>query len=132
MFQIFIGKKCAPLLIENNAPHPKQKMEPVPTESQSNNDVVVQHTPPVTSSAVTAGIQQPNNADARNNVIRIEPHEEKFDGRWRDESALKGIVKVEHLGAVKVEGSVKIKHEFESGDEENVAQQFMNGGKNWT
>uniref|UniRef100_A0A914HQR2 SHSP domain-containing protein n=1 Tax=Globodera rostochiensis TaxID=31243 RepID=A0A914HQR2_GLORO len=54
--------------------------------------------------------------------IKIEPYEEQFDGRWRDESALKGIVKVEHephYGAVKMEGTVKIKHEFGWGDEEN-------------
>uniref|UniRef100_A0A914HRQ3 Uncharacterized protein n=1 Tax=Globodera rostochiensis TaxID=31243 RepID=A0A914HRQ3_GLORO len=46
--------------------------------------------------------------------IKVEPHEERFDGRWQDESALKGIVKVEHephFGAVKVEGTIKIKHE---------------------
>ncbi|KAI3408275.1 hypothetical protein GPALN_011910 [Globodera pallida] len=52
----------------------------------------------------------------------VEPHEEQFNGRWRDESALKGIVKVEHephYGAVKVEGADKIKHEFEWWDEES-------------
>uniref|UniRef100_A0A914GS83 Uncharacterized protein n=1 Tax=Globodera rostochiensis TaxID=31243 RepID=A0A914GS83_GLORO len=39
--------------------------------------------------------------------IKVEPQEEQFDGRWQDESALKGNVKVEHephYGAVKVEG----------------------------
>uniref|UniRef100_A0A183C411 Uncharacterized protein n=1 Tax=Globodera pallida TaxID=36090 RepID=A0A183C411_GLOPA len=50
----------------------------------------------------------------------VEPHEKQFDVRRRDESALKGIVKVEHLGAVNVEGAVKIKHEFESWDEESA------------
>uniref|UniRef100_A0A914GRV0 Uncharacterized protein n=1 Tax=Globodera rostochiensis TaxID=31243 RepID=A0A914GRV0_GLORO len=46
--------------------------------------------------------------------IKVEPHEEQFDGRWQDENALKRIVKVEHethYRAVKVEGTVKIKHE---------------------
>ncbi|KAI3419772.1 hypothetical protein GPALN_004202 [Globodera pallida] len=52
----------------------------------------------------------------------VEPHEEKFDGRWQDKTALKGIVKVEpepHYGAVKLEGTVKMKHEFEWMEEES-------------
>uniref|UniRef100_A0A914GSS4 Uncharacterized protein n=1 Tax=Globodera rostochiensis TaxID=31243 RepID=A0A914GSS4_GLORO len=64
----------------------------------------------------------PSKPQANNNPIesqpkiKAEPHEEQFDGKWHDESALKGIVKVEHephYGAVKVEGKDKIKHEFE-------------------
>uniref|UniRef100_A0A914GU95 Uncharacterized protein n=1 Tax=Globodera rostochiensis TaxID=31243 RepID=A0A914GU95_GLORO len=53
---------------------------------------------------------------------RVESNEEQFDGRWQDESALKGNVKVEHephYGAVKVEEKDKIKHEFEWWDEES-------------
>uniref|UniRef100_A0A914HR79 Uncharacterized protein n=1 Tax=Globodera rostochiensis TaxID=31243 RepID=A0A914HR79_GLORO len=71
---------------------------------------------------------QPNQSEpqANNNPIesqpeiKVEPHEEQFDGRWRDEPALKGIVKVDHephYGAVKVEG--KVKHEFEWLEEES-------------
>ncbi|KAI3419740.1 hypothetical protein GPALN_004171 [Globodera pallida] len=47
-----------------------------------------------------------NNAIKSQPNIKVEPHEEQFDGRCRDESALKGIVKVEHephYGAVKLE-----------------------------
>uniref|UniRef100_A0A914GUA0 Uncharacterized protein n=1 Tax=Globodera rostochiensis TaxID=31243 RepID=A0A914GUA0_GLORO len=46
--------------------------------------------------------------------IKVELHEEQFDGRLREEFALKGVIKVEHephYGAVKVEGTVTIKHE---------------------
>uniref|UniRef100_A0A914HS36 Uncharacterized protein n=1 Tax=Globodera rostochiensis TaxID=31243 RepID=A0A914HS36_GLORO len=58
--------------------------------------------------------QANNNPIESQPKIKIEPHEEQFNGRWQDESALKGIVKVEHepplYGAVNVEGPVKIKH----------------------
>uniref|UniRef100_A0A914HUJ2 Uncharacterized protein n=1 Tax=Globodera rostochiensis TaxID=31243 RepID=A0A914HUJ2_GLORO len=68
-------------------------------------------------------LQQPqanNNPIESQPEIKVEPHEEQFDGRWRDEPALKGIVKVDHephYGAVKVEG--KVKHEFEWLEEES-------------
>uniref|UniRef100_A0A914GSJ6 Uncharacterized protein n=1 Tax=Globodera rostochiensis TaxID=31243 RepID=A0A914GSJ6_GLORO len=56
--------------------------------------------------------QANNNPIESQPKIKVESNEEQFDGRWQDESALKGNVKAEHephYGAVKVED--KIKHE---------------------
>ncbi|KAI3408268.1 hypothetical protein GPALN_011903 [Globodera pallida] len=61
---------------------------------------------------------------------KVEPHEKQFDGRWQDESALKENVKVEHelhYGAVKVEGTDKIKHELEwRGESDEFKEQLDN------
>uniref|UniRef100_A0A914GP18 Uncharacterized protein n=1 Tax=Globodera rostochiensis TaxID=31243 RepID=A0A914GP18_GLORO len=58
--------------------------------------------------------------------IKIEPREEQFNERWRDESSLKGIVKVEHephYGAVKVEKQLEdhVKEEDQHGQATNTS-----------
>uniref|UniRef100_A0A914HSZ7 Uncharacterized protein n=1 Tax=Globodera rostochiensis TaxID=31243 RepID=A0A914HSZ7_GLORO len=79
-------------------------------------------------SMLCAQLWETNQPQTNNNTIKyqpkikVEPHEEQFDGKWQDESALKRIVKVEHephYRAVKVEGKDKIKHEFEWWGEES-------------